>query len=82
MSCRPANGSRRKVLSCLLPFVRVAQRCCAIDRDRAAVVTTAVLSIVATAAPTQIRQAVECYLRGEFDALSAQIAGDRELTDV
>lgn len=41
---------------CVLPFVRgarVAQRCCAIDRDRAAVVTTAVLSIVATAAPTK-----------------------------
>lgn len=69
----------------VLPFVRgarVAQRCCAIDRDRAAVVTTAVLSIVATAAPTQVRRAVECYLRGEFDALAAQIAGDRQLTDV
>jgi hypothetical protein len=39
---------------------------CGIARDRAAIVTTAVLQIFATAPEAQRREALEAYLRDEF----------------
>ena len=47
--------------------------------DRSAVVTTAILQIVATAPAHQLRQQIEQYLRAEFADLERQAAADWEL---
>ena len=50
-------------------------------RDRAAVVRTAVLQIVATAPSREREQALENYLRDEFSDAERQTVADRELTN-
>jgi hypothetical protein len=47
--------------------------------DRSAVVTTAILQIVATAPAHQLRQQTEQYLRAEFADLERQATADWEL---
>lgn len=53
----------------------------AIKRDRAAVAATALLQIVGTAPPEQLRQQIEDYLRSEFADTARQAANDRCLAD-
>ena len=42
--------------------------------DRAAVVTTAILQMVETAPKSELRQAIEAYLRDEFEYAARQVA--------
>jgi hypothetical protein len=42
--------------------------------DRAAVVTTAILQIFANAPRDELRQAIEAYLRDEFEYAARQVA--------
>jgi hypothetical protein len=50
--------------------------------DRAAMVTTNIISMIATA-PTveQLQQAIEASLRDEFADIERQVAGDKESGD-
>ncbi len=49
--------------------------------DRAAVVTTAILLILDTAQPCELRQSLEACLRDEFVELQRQAIADKELLD-
>jgi hypothetical protein len=49
--------------------------------DLAAVMTVAVPEIVTTAAPTEVWDCVENYLRDQIDELKRQLAAERELPD-
>jgi hypothetical protein len=50
-------------------------------RDRAAVVTTVLLQIFATAAPHELQQCIEAYLRDEIWDIEWQAAADRSGSD-
>jgi hypothetical protein len=44
--------------------------------DRAAVVTTAILQMVETAPKSELRQAIEAYLRDEFEDAARHLAAE------
>jgi hypothetical protein len=44
--------------------------------DRAAVVTTAIMQMIATAPTGELRQAIETYLREEFDDAARHLAAE------
>jgi hypothetical protein len=44
--------------------------------DRAAVVTTAIMQMTATAPKGKLRQAIEAYLRDEFEDAARHLAAD------
>ena len=44
--------------------------------DRAAVVTTAIMQMIATAREGELRQAIEAYLREEFDDAARHLAAE------
>ena len=44
--------------------------------DRAAVVTTAIMQMIATAPKGELRQAIEAYLREEFDDAARHLAAE------
>jgi hypothetical protein len=44
--------------------------------DRAAVVTTAIMQMIATAPKGELRQAIEVYLREEFDDAARYLAAE------
>jgi hypothetical protein len=46
-------------------------------RDLAAIITVAVREIVTTAAPTEVWDCVEAYLRDQIDELKRQLAAER-----
>jgi len=49
--------------------------------DLAAVTTVTVREIVTAAAPTEVWNHVEAYLRDQIDELKRQLAAERELPD-
>jgi hypothetical protein len=44
--------------------------------DRAAVVTTAIMQMIATAPKGELRQAIEAYLRDEFEDAARHLAAE------
>jgi hypothetical protein len=44
--------------------------------DRAVVVTTAIMQMIATAPKGELRQAIETYLRDEFDDAARHLAAE------
>jgi hypothetical protein len=50
-------------------------------RDRAAVVTTAIVQMTATTPEKELPQAIEDYLRTEFSDIECQVAPERESDD-
>ena len=66
----PSRGAAAMTTSCSAGSV------CGIARDRAAIVTTAVLQIIATAPEAQRREALEAYLRDEFATPEETLPGD------
>jgi hypothetical protein len=44
--------------------------------DRAAVVTTAIMQMIATAPKGELRQAIEAYLREEFEDAARHLAAE------
>jgi hypothetical protein len=58
-----------------------AQAMSANSYDRAAVVTTGIMQIFATATQRELRQALESYLRDELGDIERQVAADRESGD-
>jgi hypothetical protein len=54
---------------------------CVVVRDRAAVVTPALLQIFDTTPPEDLPQRVEALLRDEFEDVQRQAVADRSLPD-
>jgi hypothetical protein len=53
------------------------------NRDRAAVITTAILQLIrSSSAPTAVRDRIEILLRDEFADVERQIAAERSNLDV